>query len=125
MPEFRQKKFKLILKHSFFWFIGTFDLFPCTGAPMIASQPHFYGADPALLRHFESGISPNKEEHAIFMHFEMVRHLSIIERNSYSFRVKLNEMILGDWNTFEGWQTFTIQSRNGSHRRSIIYGERA
>lgn len=39
---------------------------------MIASQPHFYGADPALLRHFESGMHPNKEEHAIYMHFETV-----------------------------------------------------
>lgn len=60
---------------NFHIFIGTFDMFPCTGVPMIASQPHFYGADPALVRHFESGISPNKEEHAIYMHFEMVRVL--------------------------------------------------
>lgn len=43
---------------------------------MIGSQPHFYGCDPALLRHFESGIHPNKEDHAIFMHFEMVSEIS-------------------------------------------------
>nr|AOT85638.1 sensory neuron membrane protein 1E [Mayetiola destructor] len=48
---------------------GTFDLFPCVGAPMFGSLPHFFNADPSLLDNIE-GLSPNKEEHAIFMHFE-------------------------------------------------------
>lgn len=48
-------------------------MFPCVGAPMIGSQPHFYGADPSLASKFETGIKPVKEDHAIYMHFEMVR----------------------------------------------------
>lgn len=50
---------------------GTFDLFPCVGAPMFGSMPHFYDADPWLLSNID-GLNPNKEEHAIFMHFELV-----------------------------------------------------
>lgn len=53
-------------------FVGTFDMFPCVGAPMIGSQPHFYGTDPSLIANFESGIEPEKEKHATYMHFEMV-----------------------------------------------------
>lgn len=51
---------------------GTFDLFPCVGAPMIGSQPHFYDCDPSLAENFASGIEPIKEKHAIFLHFETV-----------------------------------------------------
>lgn len=39
---------------------------------MLGSQPHFYGADPWLVDNFAAGINPEKEKHAIFMHFEMV-----------------------------------------------------
>lgn len=39
---------------------------------MMGSQPHFYGADPSLVEKFASGISPDKDKHAIYMHFEMV-----------------------------------------------------
>lgn len=52
---------------------GTFDMFKCIGAPMLGSQPHFYGADPKLVENFASGINPNKEEHAIFIKFERVK----------------------------------------------------
>lgn len=47
-------------------------MFPCFGAPMIGSQPHFYGVDPSVLDDFESGVNPIKEKHAMYMHFEMV-----------------------------------------------------
>lgn len=50
---------------------GTFDLFKCAGSPMFGSLPHFYKADPALLEKLE-GLSPNKEEHGIFLLFEIV-----------------------------------------------------
>lgn len=60
-------------------FTGTFDMFACVGAPMLGSQPHFYGADPELVENFASGIEPNKDKHAIYMHFEMVSQpISII-----------------------------------------------
>lgn len=57
---------------TYYLFTGTFDLFPCTGAPMIGSHPHFYGADPSILNSFESGIKPNKEKHAIYSFMEGV-----------------------------------------------------
>lgn len=51
---------------------GTFDLFRCVGSPLFGSLPHFYKADPELVKNFASGINPNKEQHDIFMHFEIV-----------------------------------------------------
>lgn len=54
-------------------------MFPCIGAPMMGSQPHFYGADPSLVDNFASGISPEKDKHAIFMHFEMVSIYSFFQ----------------------------------------------
>lgn len=60
---------------------GTFDLFRCSGTPMFGSHPHFYGADPKLLEGIESGLNPNKEEHAISMLVEIVSmNLQIIVR---------------------------------------------
>lgn len=53
---------------------------------MMGSQPHFYGADPALVEKFASGINPKKEEHAIFMHFEMVS-----KGNMSFFPIKTNQ----------------------------------
>lgn len=51
---------------------GTLDLFRCTGQPMVASHPHFYLGDPKLLSNIASGMNPNKDEHGIFMLFEIV-----------------------------------------------------
>lgn len=58
---------------------GTFDLFRCVGSPLFGSLPHFYNADPELLNNFASGLNPNKKDHDIFMHFELVSsfHLSL------------------------------------------------
>jgi hypothetical protein len=50
---------------------GTMDLSPCVRAPLVASKPHFYGADPILL-HSVDGLTPNETEHDIFIHFEIV-----------------------------------------------------
>ncbi|XP_011306891.1 sensory neuron membrane protein 1 [Fopius arisanus] len=47
---------------------GYIDLFPCLGAPMIASLPHFYLADPIYLSQVD-GLRPKKEDHEIFMNF--------------------------------------------------------
>lgn len=52
---------------------GTMDLFQCVGSPLVASMPHFYDAEPSLLRGIASGLNPNKEEHAIYLDFEIVR----------------------------------------------------
>lgn len=51
---------------------GTMDLSICKGAPFIASNPHFYDADPELLRDVV-GLSPVKEKHSTFGDFHLVR----------------------------------------------------
>ena len=47
------------------------DLMPCAGAPLIISKPQFYDADPELISGV-SGLNPNKNDHDIFLHVEMV-----------------------------------------------------
>lgn len=56
---------------------GTFDMFRCTGAPMIGSLPHFYQAEQ-LLDGIESGLNPNKKDHGIDVYFEHVSLSQII-----------------------------------------------
>lgn len=51
---------------------GTMDLFPCLGAPVTLSLPHFYLADPSLLEAIGTGLKPTKKEHEIFINFELV-----------------------------------------------------
>lgn len=50
---------------------GTFDLFRCTGVPMVGSLPHFYKAEQ-LLAGIESGLNPNHADHGIEVYFEHV-----------------------------------------------------
>lgn len=52
---------------------GTFDLFRCTGVPMIASLPHFYKAEE-LLSGVESGLHPTKKDHEITTNLEIVSY---------------------------------------------------
>lgn len=51
---------------------GTIDLFPCIGAPIIGSKPHFLDADPSLLEKI-NGLNPNIPDHAVYIHYEIVR----------------------------------------------------
>lgn len=51
---------------------GTMDLFQCIATPIVISLPHFYKADPEILKELGTGLNPNKEEHAVFLHFESV-----------------------------------------------------
>lgn len=57
---------------------GTFDLYRCSGTPMLASHPHFYNGDPSLLANIESGMNPNKKDHAVFLLFELVRNVGLV-----------------------------------------------
>lgn len=50
---------------------GTIDLFPCLEVPIVGSKPHFLDADPALLSKV-NGLNPNWDDHAVYVHFEMV-----------------------------------------------------
>lgn len=47
------------------------DLTNCIKAPMTASLPHFYDADPELLKHVK-GLNPDAEQHEIQIDFEPV-----------------------------------------------------
>lgn len=51
---------------------GTIDLYKCSGMPMLASLPHFFMTDPKLLEGIASGLNPNKDQHGIYMFFEIV-----------------------------------------------------
>lgn len=51
---------------------GTIDLFRCVGSPLIASLPHFYSGDSSLLEKFDGGLNPKKEQHGVYVHFEIV-----------------------------------------------------
>lgn len=50
---------------------GTIELYMCTNAPLIASRPHFYNADPILRRNIK-GMNPSKEKHDVIVDFHMV-----------------------------------------------------
>lgn len=52
---------------------------------MFGSLPHFLNADPSLLDNID-GLSPNREEHAIFMHFETV--IFLVRNNALIFLIE-------------------------------------
>lgn len=45
----------------------------CLSAPLIASKPHFYDADPSLLLGVK-GLEPDKEIHDTHADFDLVNH---------------------------------------------------
>ncbi|XP_067633281.1 sensory neuron membrane protein 1-like [Eurosta solidaginis] len=67
---------------------GTMDLTPCTEAPLIASLPHFFKADPQLIADVD-GLSPEEEKHGIFIIFERISGtpLSAAKRLQFSLSV--------------------------------------
>lgn len=58
---------------------GTRNMFNCLGSPVVISMPHYFDADPEILTHFDSGLNPNRKDHAVYIHFESVRIGSFVE----------------------------------------------
>lgn len=56
--------------------MGTIDIMPCVGAPVIISLPHFLHGDPSLLVPIGSGLEPHAKNHEFFLKMEMVSKLS-------------------------------------------------
>lgn len=56
---------------------GTIDLFRCNGSPMFISLPHFYLADPKLVKNIRSGLTPYEKSHESFILFELVQFLTM------------------------------------------------
>lgn len=67
---------------------GTIDLMPCSGAPMIASQPHFYDSDPSLV-YSVNGLSPDKEKHSVQIDFEILTGSPVSARNRLMFSLEM------------------------------------
>lgn len=62
------------------WKHGLHDLTKCVGAPIVASMPHFYDADPMYVNGVR-GLHPNEEDHGIVLVFELVRNYLFIKRH--------------------------------------------
>lgn len=91
---------------------GTFDLFSCMGAPIIASMPHFYNADQGLIDAVD-GLSPDQSKHEIFVDFELVSFQTQTHKSYKIFFCKIDIR-----NPSEGCKTPPIQCRHGTHRIS-------
>lgn len=66
--------------------MGTIDIMPCVGAPVIISLPHFLHGDPSLLVPIGSGLEPHAKNHEFFLKMEMVSKLSPVSlRNLAEF----------------------------------------
>lgn len=51
---------------------GSMDLSACLNAPLLATKPHFYEADPSLLENVH-GLSPSPDKHDIMVYIDMVK----------------------------------------------------
>ncbi|ALC41584.1 Snmp1 [Drosophila busckii] len=73
---------------------GTMDLLRCSGAPLIASLPHFYQADQQLLQQV-SGLAPTASKHASVIIFEQYSGtvLSVYNRLQFSLKVAPVEQV--------------------------------
>lgn len=43
------------------------------GAPLLTSKPHFFDADPQLLKDVD-GLKPDPKKHEFMLHYELVKN---------------------------------------------------
>nr|WGC55103.1 sensory neuron membrane protein 1 [Psyttalia incisi] len=65
---------------------GLVDLFPCVGAPLVASLPHFYLVDEFHLAQVD-GLHPDKEEHQILVNLEPMTATPVEARKRLQFNI--------------------------------------
>jgi hypothetical protein len=69
---------------------GVQNLETCQMAPVIASFPHFYLADPVFRDYIQDSITPNKEKHQTYVEIDPV----IIRFSSIYFSHKINNLTI-------------------------------
>nr|WKF45046.1 sensory neuron membrane protein 1a [Podabrus annulatus] len=70
------------------WKHGLHDLTKCVGAPIVASMPHFYDADPMYVNGVR-GLHPNEEEHGIVLVFELMTGTPVSGKKRLQFNLPL------------------------------------
>nr|AMA98191.1 chemosensory protein [Blattella germanica]WPE03555.1 sensory neuron membrane protein 1d [Blattella germanica] len=73
------------------WKKGLHDLTRCQGAPIIASLPHFYDADPEYANAI-TGLNPNKEQHEITMVFEPLTSTPLVAYKRLQFNIAIHKI---------------------------------
>ncbi|XP_051174134.1 sensory neuron membrane protein 1-like [Leptopilina boulardi] len=65
---------------------GLYDLTRCVGAPIVASLPHLYDTHEMYLKNV-TGITPNKNEHELFVDFEPITGTPVSGRKRLQFNM--------------------------------------
>ncbi|KAF5294271.1 hypothetical protein FQR65_LT10857 [Abscondita terminalis] len=70
------------------WKQGLHDLTKCVGAPIVASMPHFYDADPMYVK-MVRGLHPNENDHGISLIFELMTGTPVSGKKRLQFNLPL------------------------------------
>lgn len=103
-------------------FKGTMDLFPCLGAPMTLSLPHFYKADPVLLEAMGVGLKPNPKEHETFINFELVRTVSVCVWRLYcQWHHSFHSVGFQRWHKSPNRKSFSLFKWKNAFHRFVLF----
>ncbi|XP_058792832.1 sensory neuron membrane protein 1-like isoform X2 [Phymastichus coffea] len=80
--------------------IGVLDLYKCLHVPLAISSPHFYQADPYLVRSLD-GLKPVKEKHMMMIDIDPLTGYAV--RINTRFQVNLNIMPLKKYRLMESF----------------------
>ncbi|XP_058800682.1 sensory neuron membrane protein 1-like [Phymastichus coffea] len=70
---------------------GMMDLHKCVGVPLVASHPHFFRGDKEYLQMVD-GLSPNKENHMIYIDFEPFSGTPLEARKRLQFNIMIHKV---------------------------------